>query len=172
MEPLLLFFKKEPLAVSFKSTGKPAKFKKLFDSLYQTLQNEKITGYDRDAFVRAYLSRPRIITQGVRVLDVRNDSTEFSNLLLAWVNSYGECGFELLPTGDDASLLPSPSPDAALLKQMNAAGVTSKNVKKLANNMRRLPPEQQAQLKKLAGEIPADTSVKVLRELRERLLDP
>lgn len=157
-------FKKTDLAKSYRSTANKEKYVKVMNKLFEELEKEDILDETADEFYEKYMSKPRIIRQGQKYLDLRSTSKPFKSYLLEWINyKMGERKYGV-PTIEE----PRDAFDPVNLLFKNA-GISKKQLMQCAKHKNKLSDEQTKQIKEFVNQIPADMydSNKTLRAIRD-----
>lgn len=124
----------------FESTSNKDKYYKLVDALYHTL-NILPTA---DETFDDYMSKPRILTQGQRQIDLRAKTPAFKNAFITWLNTYPNNEFNIAEKEAE--------PDDARTPIL--PGVSRKHILQMIKHKNRLTKEQLKQLKETVTTLP------------------
>lgn len=138
---------------SFRATSKKEKYYKLFEQLHQSLD---LSASLSDIWV-VYMSKPRVLVQGKKQIDLRRDTSRFKHALFNWLKTYPN-DFE------DVDLdLTKPESNKPVIP-----GISRKQISQMIKHKDRLSSEQMSAVKsaiKVAQNVQTDDPL--FEKLRE-----
>lgn len=144
VQKLLECFPSSELYRSYRSTSKKDKYTVLLEGLRGKLVKEGLFQMNTDLCIERYMSKPRVITQGVKSLDLRSGDIRFKSSFLCWF-------FE-----DDSFCDNITKNDDPVSNFLSSHGVSLKQLKQISKHKNRIPANELKQIQDLVAQIPSD----------------
>jgi hypothetical protein len=146
---------------SFQSTNKKARYYKLLDELHKQLA--QFDNVER-AWLE-YMSKPRILVQGCKTIDLRVDTPGFKAALFEWLRTYPNDFVQPASTGDMTGGTPGSTP-----AKLGIPGVSRKQLSQMIKHKERVPAAQRKVIQEMLNSMPESDDI-LISKLKDAFCD-